>query len=131
MGRMASGIEIPFAGGDYYAEKDVPHGDIRIKKYYSSVTRSWRDMYIYTPSGYDVNTNEKYPVLYILHGGGEDERGWATQGKTDLILDNLIAEGKAKPMLVVMVDGNLGSGGMAGFGEQSLQMFENELKNVV
>lgn len=131
MGRMASGIEIPFAGGSYYSLKDVPHGDIRIKKYFSRVTNSWRQFYIYTPPGYDNNINEKYPVLYILHGGGEDETGWATQGKTDLILDNLIAEKKTKPMLVVMTDGNFGSGGLAGFGEQSLKMFENELKQSV
>ena len=132
MGRMASGIEIPFAGGDYYAEKDVPHGDIRIKKYYSPVTRSWREMYIYTPPGYDLNTNEKYPVLYILHGGGEDERGWAMQGKTDLILDNLIATGKAKPMLVVMPDANVGAGGFSSNGiESSLKMFEAEMKQVI
>ena len=70
-------------------------------------------------------------MLYILHGGGEDETGWATQGKTDLILDNLIAEKKAKPMLVVMMDGNLGTGGIANFGEQSLRMFEDELKQAV
>jgi enterochelin esterase-like enzyme len=130
MGRMASGIEIPFAGGGYYAVKDIPHGDIRMKRYYSSVTNSWRRFLIYAPPGYD-NSNEKYPVLYLLHGGGEDERGWATQGKTDLILDNLIAEKKAKPMLIVMMDGNVGSGGLAGFGEQSLRMFENELKHAV
>ncbi len=128
MGRMASGIEIPFAKGGYYALKDVPHGDIRIKKYFSRVTNSWRQFYIYTPPGYDINTNEKYPVLYILHGGGEDERGWATQGKTDLILDNLIAEKKAKPMLVVMPDGNFGTGGLAGFNESILRSFENELR---
>lgn len=130
MGRMAAGIEIPFAGGGYYALKDVPHGDIRIRKYYSTVTNSWRRFYIYTPPGYDMNTTETYPVLYILHGGGEDERGWATQGKTDLILDNLIAEKKAKPMLVVMPDGNMGSG-LAGFNENTLRLFENELKQVV
>ncbi|HPH89350.1 MAG TPA: alpha/beta hydrolase-fold protein, partial [Ferruginibacter sp.] len=127
MGRMASGIEIPFAGGDYYALKDVPHGDIRIKKYFSKVTNSWRQLYLYTPPGYDARQEEKYPVLYILHGGGEDQTGWATQGKTDLIIDNLIAAKKTSPMLVVMMDGNLGSGGFAGFGEQSLRMFENEL----
>lgn len=131
MGRMASGIEIPFAGGSYYALQDVPHGDVRMKRYYSPVTNQWRRFFVYTPPGYDSATAESYPVLYILHGGGEDERGWATQGKTDLILDNLIAEKKAKPMLVVMMDGNLGGGGMAGFGEQSLRMFENELKNAV
>jgi len=130
MGRMASGIEMPFANGGYYALNDVPHGDIRIKKYYSRITNSWRQFYIYTPPGYD-NTNEKYPVLYILHGGGEDERGWATQGKTDLILDNLIAEKKAKPMLVVMADGNFGTGGLAGFNENVLRTFENELKQSI
>lgn len=131
MSRMASGIEIPFKGDEYYLLKDVPHGDIRIKKYYSRVTRSWRQFYIYTPPRYDENTNERYPVLYILHGGGEDERGWAMQGKTDIILDNLIAENKAKPMLIVMMDGNMSGGGIAGFGEPSLRMFENELKQVV
>jgi len=131
MSRMASGIEIPFAGGGYYAVKDVPHGDVRMKRYFSTVTNSWRRFFVYTPPGYDAAMSEKYPVLYILHGGGEDERGWAEQGKTDLILDNLIAEKKAKPMLVVMMDGNLGSGGMGGFGEQSLRQFENELKNAV
>lgn len=130
MGRMASGIEIPFDGDDYYAEKQVPHGDIRMKRYFSSVTNSWRKLNVYTPPGYDVSGNETYPVLYILHGGGEDERGWATQGKTDLILDNLIAEKKAKPMIIVMMDGNLGGGG-SGFGDQSLRMFENELKQAV
>jgi enterochelin esterase-like enzyme len=131
MGRMASGIEIPFAGGGYYAMRNVPHGDIRIRKYFSTVTNSWRQFYIYAPPGYDVNTNDKYPVLYILHGGGEDERGWATQGKTDVILDNLIAEKKARPMLVVMMDGNVSNGGLAGFGEQVLKRFEDELKNAV
>jgi enterochelin esterase-like enzyme len=131
MSRMASGIEIPFAGGNYYAEKNVPHGDLRIRRYFSSVTNSWRRFFIYTPPGYDANLNEKYPVLYILHGGGEDERGWSAQGRTDLILDNLIADKKAKPMLVVMPDGNFGSGGVAGFGEQSLRQFENELKQVL
>lgn len=130
MGRMASCIEIPFKGDGYYAIKDVPHGDIRIKRYFSTVTRSWRRFYIYTPAGYDVNTSDKYPVLYLLHGGGEDERGWAAQGKTDLILDNLIAEKKAKPMLIVMMDGNFSTGGN-GFGESMLKTFEAELKQSV
>lgn len=131
MGRMASGIEIPFAGGGYYAMRNVPHGDIRIKKYFSTVTNSWRQFYIYTPPSYDSAVDQQYPVLYILHGGGEDERGWATQGKTDLILDNLIAAKKAKPMLVVMMDGNLSGGGLQGFGEKSLQLFERELKDAL
>lgn len=129
MGRMASGIEVPFKGDDYYAVKDVPHGEIRIKRYYSTVFNQWRQFYLYTPPGYD-NTDEKYPVLYILHGGGEDERGWAIQGKTDLILDNLIAAKKAKPMLVVMPDGNTNTD-FAGFGERTLKMFEAELKRCI
>ncbi len=132
MGRMASGIEIPDAEGGYYALKDVPHGDIRTKRYYSTVTNSWRRFTLYTPPGYDANTAINYPVLYLLHGGGEDERGWAAQGNTDLILDNLIADQKAKPMLIVMLDGNMGgAGGPAGFNENALRTFENELKQVV
>lgn len=128
MGRMASGFEVPFKGDGYYAVRNVPHGDIRIKRYFSTVTNTWRRIYVYTPAGYDERTNEKYPVLYILHGGGEDERGWATQGKTDLILDNLIADKKAKPMLVVMPDGNPV---LPGFGEDNLKLFEAELKQSI
>lgn len=127
MSRMASGIEIPFKGDAYYALADVPHGDISIKTYYSKITNSWRQMYVYTPPGYDANTNQKYPVLYILHGGGEDQTGWANQGKANLIIDNLVAAKKATLMLVVMMDGNFGGGGMAGFGEASLHIFEDEL----
>ena len=127
MGRMASGIEIPSREGEFYALKDVPHGDVRIKRYFSEVTNSWRRMYVYAPPGYDAS-NEDYPVLYLLHGGGEDERGWSTQGRADLILDNLIAENKAEPMLVVMMDGNLGSRNSF---QQSLQTFEKELKQAV
>ena len=129
MGRMASGIEVPFSGDGYYAVKDVQHGEIAIKRYFSPVFNAWRQFYIYKPAGYDVNTDQKYPVLYILHGGGEDERGWASQGKTDLILDNLIAANKAKPMLIVMPDGNVT--GQQGFGENTLRMFERELKQCI
>jgi len=128
MGRMASGFEVPFKGDAYYEIRNVPHGDIRIKNYFSNVTNSWRNFYMYTPPGYDQNSTEKYPVLYILHGGGEDQRGWATQGKTDLILDNLISQKKAIPMIVIMVDGNIPIGG---FGEESLKVFERELTQVV
>jgi len=132
MGRMASGIEIPFSGGAYYALRNVPHGDIRLKKYFSKVTNSWRQFYIYTPPGYDSAVNVNYPVLYILHGGGEDETGWATQGKTDLILDNLIAAGNAKPMLIVMPDANIGAGGFNPGGiESSLKLFEREMKEAI
>ncbi len=131
MGRYASGIEVPFAGDGYYAMKDVPHGDIRIQNFFSKVTNSWRRVFIYTPPGYDKNTADSYPVLYILHGGGEDESGWAMQGKTNLIMDNLIAEGKAKPMIVVMPDANIGPARFGSFGDRNLQMFDKELKESV
>ena len=126
MGRMASGIEIPFAGGGYYALRDVPHGDIRIKRYFSKQTNTWRQFYLYTPPGYDSAINIFYPVLYILHGGGEDESGWAVQGKTDLIMDNLIAAKKSVPMIIVMPDANMS---IPAFEEAGLKIFESELKN--
>jgi len=100
--RMFSAIEVPSAGEDFYTVQNVPHGDIRGKWYFSKTTGEWRKIYIYCPPGYDKDIHKKYPVLYIQHGGGEDQRGWAVQGLTDIILDNLIAEGKAKAMLVVM-----------------------------
>ena len=133
MGRMASGIEIPFAGGGYYSQKEVPHGDIRIKKYFSPVTRSWREMNVYTHHlAMTPMPSAKYPVLYLLHGGGEDQSGWAMQGKTDLILDNLIAGGKAKPMIIVMPDANLGTGGFSAGGiETAMKMFESEMKSAI
>jgi enterochelin esterase family protein len=95
------------------------------------VTNSWRRLYVYTPPGYDKDTDKKYPVLYIQHGGGEDETGWATQGKTDIILDNLIAEGKAKPMLVVIANGNVPNpgGGRGGYNAAGMVGFTNELLN--
>jgi len=106
MGRMASGIDIPEKGVDYYLTKDVPHGQIRQIRYYSKITKSWRKSFVYTPPEYDTKLKERYPVLYLQHGAGEDETGWSNQGKVDNIMDNLIAEGKAKPMLVVMDRGN-------------------------
>lgn len=105
MGRMASGIDIPEKGVDYYSAKNVPHGQIRQIRYYSNITQSWRRAFVYTPPDYDKNLNERYPVFYLQHGGGEDETGWPNQGRVDFILDNLIAEGKAKPMLIVMDKG--------------------------
>lgn len=104
-GKMSSGIEIPEKDVNYYLIKDVAHGDLRSKSYFSNTTGKWRRAYIYCPPGYDNKTNERYPVLYLQHGMGEDERGWGIQGKVDIILDNLIADGKAKPMLIVMDQG--------------------------
>ncbi|MBZ5495611.1 MAG: esterase [Acidobacteriia bacterium] len=97
-----SGIEIPEpADVDYYLPIDVPHGQVSQRWYYSKITGKWRRCYVYTPPGYDAGKT-RYPVLYLLHGWGENEQGWHTQGHADLILDNLIAAKKAKPMIIVM-----------------------------
>ena len=103
-GKMSSAIEIPDPGVDFHLIKDVPHGNIRCDRYYSNRTKTWRRFFVYTPPDYDTNTNKKYPVLYIQHGMGEDERCWGMQGRLDIILDNLIAEGNTTPMLVVMTN---------------------------
>ena len=103
--RMLSGIEVPAPDQDFYAPKPVPHGEVREKWYYSDVMKAWRRAFVYTPPGYDANPKTRYPVLYLQHGAGEDERGWANQGHMGFILDNLIAEGKARPMIVVMDNG--------------------------
>jgi enterochelin esterase family protein len=104
MSRWVSAIEIP-EGLPYDKPQHVPHGDIRMKQYWSDMTQTWRICYVYTPPGYDRDTNQRYPVLYLQHGGGEDETGWVFQGRMGHIMDNLIAEKKAVPMIVVMERG--------------------------
>jgi enterochelin esterase-like enzyme len=104
-GKDASGIEIPEAGSTYYLPQDVPHGAVREIWYSSKVTGTWRHALVYLPPDYDAQTNTRYPVLYLQHGGGEDETGWIKQGHANFILDNLIASGSSKPMIVVMAYG--------------------------
>lgn len=104
-GKPTSGIDVPETGVDYYNIKDVPHGDVRERWYRSQATDSWRRVFIYAPPGYDSSGETRYPVLYLQHGAGEDERGWSSQGRMSFIMDNLIAEKKAVPMLVVMEKG--------------------------
>jgi enterochelin esterase-like enzyme len=103
--RWGSGIEIPAQDQDFYALKNVPHGQIREHLYFSKSNNSIRRCFVYTPPEYDKDTSKRYPVLYLQHGGGEDETGWSNQGKTNLIMDNLIAEGKAKSFIIVMDNG--------------------------
>ena len=104
-GRWGSGIEVPAHDQDFYALKNVPHGDIREVHYWSQTNNQMRHCFIYTPPGYDKNRKKRYPVLYLQHGGGENEYGWPEQGKTGLIMDNLIAEGKAEEFIIVMDNG--------------------------
>ena len=99
---QACGVDIPEPGVDFYAIKDVPHGEVRLKWYYSKITNMWRRAYVYFPSEYDACPDKRYPVFILRHGGGEDESGWVEQGFANFILDNLIAEEKAVPMIVVM-----------------------------
>lgn len=133
MGRMASAIDIPEPGVDFYDVKDVPHGEIRSSVYFSKTTTTWRNVNVYTPPGYDQEPKKRYPVLFIQHGGGEDERGWAIQGKTGNILDNLIAEGKAVPMIVVITNGNVTKPGsnVRGYSEEAMNAFKEEIINNV
>jgi enterochelin esterase-like enzyme len=109
--REASAIEVPEHGVDFYDVKDVPHGDVRQHWYFSRITGAWRDCFVYTPPGYDTNPTMRYPVLYLQHGHGEDETGWIRQGHANFILDNLIAAGKAKPMIIVMDRGTAARAG--------------------
>jgi enterochelin esterase-like enzyme len=109
--RWGSGIEIPANDQDFFALKNVPHGQLCENQYYSKTTNSVRRVYIYTPSGYS-KTNDKYPVLYLQHGMGENETGWGNQGHANLIMDNLIAEGKAVPFIIVMENSSVDLSGM-------------------
>jgi enterochelin esterase family protein len=103
--KMMSGIEVPSPGEDFYDAKNVAHGEMREHWYSSRTNSAWRRCFVYTPPDYASNPTKRYPVVYLQHGAGEDERGWSIQGRVNFILDNLIAEGKAKPMIVVMDNG--------------------------
>ncbi len=108
-GRWGSGVEIPAKDQEFYALKNVPHGQLREVYYFSKASDSTRHCFVYTPPDYDKNASKRFPVLYLQHGMGEDETGWGHQGHAGLILDNLIAEGKAKPFIVVMENGSIGA----------------------
>ncbi len=103
--KYASAIEVPEPGSTYYSAQDVPHGQVREVWYSSKVTGTWRHALVYTPPNYDSQTDVRYPVLYLQHGGGKDETGWIRQGNANFILDNLIAAKNCKPMIVVMAYG--------------------------
>ena len=107
--RWESGIEIPSKDQDMYALKDVPHGNMQHIIFPSKSTNTHRAAVVYTPPGYEKG-NTKYPVLYLQHGWGENETSWAVQGKTNLIMDNMIASGRIKPFIVVMTYGMTNTG---------------------
>jgi enterochelin esterase family protein len=116
-GQPTSGLEVPDPALDFYDARNVPHGEVRTCWYRSKVTGALRRLFVYTPPGYDREPQRRYPVLYLQHGAGESERAWTAQGRANFILDNLIAVGKAKPMLIVMENGyaaKAGSGPVPG-----------------
>ena len=104
--RWGSGVDVPAADQDFYAVKNVPQGQMREIYYWSEVNQAMRHCFVYTPAEYELNPTKRYPVLYLQHGGGEDEHGWPQQGHTAQIMDNLLAEGKAVPFIIVMDNGS-------------------------
>ena len=106
-GADLSGIDIPSSDKEFYEAKDVPHGEVRAKYYFSPIRKATRRCFVYTPPAYHLDMDSRYPVLYLQHGWAEDETGWSNQGKMNFILDNLLAEGKIVPMIVVMDNGDI------------------------
>ena len=104
-GKWCSGLEVPDPDLDFYEPKNVPRGEVRYHWYQSETTGTYRKCLVYTPHEYEKNPDKRYPVLYLQHGAGESELGWTMQGRANIILDNLIAERKATPMLIVMDNG--------------------------
>src|SRR6478736_8277798 len=115
--RWGSGVEVPAPDQDFYALKDVPHGQLRQTLFFSKSANAVLRCFVYTPPDYEKDPTKRYPVLYLQHGGGEDETGWGSQGHTGLIMDNLIAAVKARPFIIVMDNGGgIGGGGRGGRG---------------
>ena len=125
--RWESGIEIPAHDQDFYAMKNVPHGNVQQVLFWSESTKTTRRAFVYTPPQYGKNKKQKYPVLYLQHGWGEDETAWSNQGHANLIMDNLIAEGKAEPFIIVMTYGMTNEVRFGGLREFAAEAFEKVL----
>jgi len=125
--RWESGIEIPAHDQDFYALKNVPHGNVQQVLFPSPSTNTSRRAYVYTPPGYEKDKSKKYPVLYLQHGWGEDETAWSNQGHANLIIDNMIAEGKVKPFIIVMTYGMTNEVKMGGMRNFKIDPFQTVL----
>jgi enterochelin esterase-like enzyme len=125
--RWGSAVEIPADDQDFYRLKNVPQGQLRELYFYSKSTESMRRAFVYTPPGYDQQTDKKYPVLYLQHGWGENEYGWGEQGCAGIIMDNLIAEEKARPFIIVMTYGMTNEIRMGGLRNFQIEPFETVL----
>jgi len=126
-GRWGSGVECPATDQDFYALKDVPHGQLRQILFPSKSTNTSRRAFVYTPPEYDKDPTKRYPVLYLQHGWGEDETGWGNQGRANLIMDNLLAEGKARPFIIVMTYGMTNETRMGGLRDFKIEPFQTVL----
>lgn len=124
--RWESGIEIPAKDQDFYALKNVPHGNVQQVLFHSPSTGTERRAFVYTPAEYG-KTDKKYPVLYLQHGWGEDETAWSTQGHANLIMDNMIAEGKIEPFIIVMTYGMTNDIKFGGINKFDAKEFETVL----
>src|SRR6185369_16415931 len=130
--RWESGIEIPAHDQDFYALKNVPHGNVVQVLFPSPSTNTSRRAFVYTPPEYDKNPRARYPVLYLQHGWGEDETAWSNQGHANLILDNLIAAGKTRPFIIVMTYGmtnDVKPGSPGGLASFDIKPFQTVLVN--
>ena len=127
--RWESGIEIPAPDEDFYALKDVPHGKVQQILFPSKSTSTSRRAFVYTPPDYDKDQTKRYPVLYLQHGWGEDETAWSNQGHANLIMDNLIAEGKIKHFLIVMTYGMTNEIKFGGLRNFDIKPFQTVLVN--
>ncbi len=125
--RWESGIEIPAHDQDFYALKDVPHGRVQQILFPSKSTNTSRRAFVYTPPDYHKREKERYPVLYLQHGWGEDETAWSNQGRANLIMDNLIAEGKIRPFIIVMTYGMTNEIKFGGLRDFKIEPFQTVL----
>ncbi len=125
--RWESGVEVPAPDQDFYALKDVPHGKVQQILFPSKSTSTSRRAFVYTPPDYDKDQTKRYPVLYLQHGWGEDETAWSNQGHANLIMDNLIAEGKTQPFLIVMTYGMTNEIRFGGIREFKITPFQTVL----
>ncbi|MFO7955936.1 MAG: alpha/beta hydrolase-fold protein [Candidatus Brocadiia bacterium] len=127
-GQVVNGADVPDPELDFYDPKDVPHGELRLHRYHSRITDTLRRVIVYTPPGYD-DGDADYPVLHLQHGAGESERCWSWQGKANYIMDNLLADDFAVPMLVVMANGYAARAGSDNPGRPSRE--DNAFEQVV
>ena len=125
--RWGSGVEIPAHDQDFYAVRNVPHGQLREVLFFSKSTDTTRRAFVYTPPGYDQDLSQRYPVLYLQHGWGENEFSWSVQGRANLIMDNLIAENKVNPFIIVMTYGMTNEIRFGGLGKFDIGPFQTVL----